>query len=106
MEYEVTRNSDGSFLFHGEGPMRPIAAEGETEAVARMRWMDIYGRQYEEQEMKSQYLVRYNPKPIPDRSHDWDWVHKDYDGPEDNRCGTAASHEEAWKQIQEESFDD
>lgn len=37
------------------------------------------------------YAIRYNPKPIPDRRHDWEFVHADYDGPGDPRCGTGAS---------------
>jgi hypothetical protein len=39
--------------------------------------------------------ISRNPKPIPDRSFDWDFYHEDYDGapeetngpPADNRCG-------------------
>jgi hypothetical protein len=35
--------------------------------------------------------ITYNPKPIPVRVYDYDAVHKDYDGPEDNRCITGDS---------------
>ena len=37
------------------------------------------------------YFIFHNPKPIPIRDVDWDWVHIDYDGPEDDRCGVGAS---------------
>ncbi len=37
------------------------------------------------------YLIDRDPPPIPDRRHDWRWVHRDYDGPEDGRCGTSPS---------------
>lgn len=37
------------------------------------------------------FHIRYNPKPIPVRSCDYDFVHVDYDGPGDNRCGAAES---------------
>jgi len=47
-------------------------------------------------------IVPTDPKPpIPDRSHDWTWVHFDYDGPEDNRIGTAASPEACMGEINE-----
>ncbi len=41
------------------------------------------------------WTITHNPKPIPSRLNDWDYVHKDYDGPEDDRCGTAPSREAA-----------
>jgi len=45
-----------------------------------------------EREMRYRdYVIEWNPKPIPTRKHDWDFVHDDYDGPGDRRCGTAAS---------------
>lgn len=51
------------------------------------------------------WKVCYDPKPIPDRRHDWDFIHDDYDGAPDsgNRhlCGTAASFEDALRQIDE-----
>jgi len=40
------------------------------------------------------YHIVYEPKPIPDHSHDWSWWHDDYDGAPDSRdrrCGTSAS---------------
>lgn len=45
------------------------------------------------------YKITYNPKPIPDRRHDWDFVHIDYDGPPDHRCGTSSSYEQAKRDI-------
>lgn len=33
------------------------------------------------------YIVEYSPKEIPIKGMDWTWVHEDYDGPEDGRCG-------------------
>lgn len=52
----------------------------------------------------SLWRIERNPKPIPDRRHDWDWYHVDYDGTpdsNDNRCGTASSATDAIRQIQE-----
>lgn len=37
------------------------------------------------------FRIDYAPPPIPTRECDWQWVHDDYDGPEDNRCGHAPS---------------
>lgn len=37
------------------------------------------------------FTITYNPKPIPNKSFDWDFIHKDYDGPSDIRFGTAKS---------------
>lgn len=47
------------------------------------------------------YVIEHNPKPIPMRNHDWDWTHREYQGPGDRRCGTAASREDAERQIEE-----
>lgn len=47
------------------------------------------------------YSITYDPKPVPDRDFDFDWVHNNYDGPGDSRCGNAASLVEAKKQIDE-----
>lgn len=48
------------------------------------------------------YIIEYNPKPIPDRSCDYDWFPEDYDGPEDGRGGTAGTVEEAERMVDEE----
>ena len=44
------------------------------------------------------YILKYDPKPIPDRNHDWEVTHKDYDPPDD-RHFTGASLEEVWGQV-------
>lgn len=38
----------------------------------------------------------------PDPYWRWVWSHNEYDGPEDSRCGTAASLEEAQREIDEQ----
>lgn len=43
------------------------------------------------EELYRGFVISFYAPPIPDRSSDWQWVHFDYDGPEDNRCGHAAS---------------
>lgn len=45
------------------------------------------------------FRIDYAPPPIPARECDWQWVHEDYDGPEDNRCGHAPSLEAAKADI-------
>ncbi len=46
------------------------------------------------------YRISYDPKPIPASCGvDWSFVHEDYDGPEDNRCGCAASAEACREEI-------
>ncbi len=48
------------------------------------------------------YVITYDPKPIPFRGCDVDYVHENYDGPEDvDGCGTAASVEDAKAEIDE-----
>ncbi len=50
------------------------------------------------------YVISYWAKPIPDRSHDWEGVHEDYDGADDSgdvRAGTAGSIEECKAAIDE-----
>jgi hypothetical protein len=47
------------------------------------------------------YRITYWMKPIPFRGCDFDFAHVDYDGPEDNRCGNAASITEAREAIDE-----
>lgn len=50
--------------------------------------------------------IDYNPKPIPDRRHDYDVTHRDYDGPESNLYFTAASIKEAIAEIDERELDE
>lgn len=48
------------------------------------------------------WTITHNPKPIPMRSHDWDFVHEDYDGAPDGgdlRCGTGANIQDCLEQI-------
>jgi len=45
------------------------------------------------------YTITYDPPPIPDRRHDYSFVHHDYTGPGDYRHGTAASIEDAEREI-------
>lgn len=47
------------------------------------------------------YSIVRNIKPVPDRRHDWDWCHEDYDGPGDPRCGTGESVSDCIEQINE-----
>ena len=47
------------------------------------------------------FIISCDPKPIPSRSFDWDYVHEDYDGPGDHRCGSCASKESAMVEIDE-----
>lgn len=49
-----------------------------------------------------EYTISFDPKPIPDRGHDFDWYPNDYDGPEDSRGGTAATVTQAMIAIDEE----
>lgn len=61
--------------------------------VRRQRHLEKFGWRFE-----------YDPKPVPNTSHDWNWWHVDYDGAPDstdNRCGTAASIDDAMDQISE-----
>lgn len=51
------------------------------------------------------WTIRYDPPPIPTRNCDWAFVHDDYDGPGDSRCGHAASLEAAKAEIDEREFD-
>ena len=44
------------------------------------------------------WFIEHNPKPIPDRSYDWDFWHDNYYGT-NGLCGTAASREDALEQI-------
>lgn len=47
--------------------------------------------------------IERNLKPIPTQSHDYDFWHDDYDGADGGNglCGTAASIEDAIRQIEE-----
>lgn len=47
--------------------------------------------------------IVYSPKPIPDRRHDYDFWHDNYDGADGGNglCGTASSVGDAIEQIKE-----
>ena len=47
--------------------------------------------------------IEYNPKPIPDRRHDYDFWHDDYDGADGGNglAGTAVNKEDVLEQIRE-----
>jgi hypothetical protein len=47
------------------------------------------------------YTITRNPKPGPSNSFDWDWVHDDYQGPGDDRCGWSASLADAERAIEQ-----
>jgi hypothetical protein len=47
------------------------------------------------------FVISYQAPPIPVRDCDYIYHHKDYDGPEDNRIGTAASVEACKEAIDE-----
>jgi hypothetical protein len=47
------------------------------------------------------WTISVDVKPIPSRSHDFDFVHPDYDGPGDPRCGSAASFRDCMIRIDE-----
>ena len=47
------------------------------------------------------YRITLYVKPSPFRGLDYDFAHKDYDGPEDRRCGNGASIEDCKRQIDE-----
>ena len=50
---------------------------------------------------KGNWTIEYNPKPIPDRRWDWDTVHDEYDGEDDDRYFCVDSVESAKKRIDE-----
>ncbi len=52
------------------------------------------------------FLIDYDPPPIPTRAHDWQWCHENYDGPGDNRWGSAPSLEAAKAAIDERIEDE
>ena len=69
-----------------EAVLRPVLGEEGYKGSGKLIWGD--------------WIITYNPKPIPNRSHDFDYVHKDYDGAPDSgdkRCGTAGSPPDAMR---------
>jgi len=45
------------------------------------------------------FKIEHSLKPIPSRVFDWSFVHEDYDGPEDDRCGDAESLAGCFREI-------
>ncbi len=52
----------------------------------------------------SDWRFRYDMKPILDKNHDWEAVHKNYDGPPDTRSFTGPDIWDLFEQI--EGFND
>ena len=50
------------------------------------------------------WKITYDPKPIPDRRFDWDFIHDDYDGAPDGNnhlAGNGSSVDDCINQIRE-----
>lgn len=47
------------------------------------------------------FNIEYDPKPIPDRRFDWSAVHRDYDGPGDNRLFYGPTEASVMDQVDE-----
>ena len=45
------------------------------------------------------YIITYEPKPIPTDKWDFNYAHKDFDGPEDGRYGIGSSIIDCMQQI-------
>ncbi len=52
------------------------------------------------------WQIQFDPPPIPIRSMDWHFVHLNYDGPEDSRCGHAESFQACKDAIDEREDED
>lgn len=73
--YRLGDGEDGSFVVHGSERL--------------LSYRNLYRG----------YRITYDPPPIPTRACDWQYAHVDYDGPGDNRCGYAASLDDAKRDI-------
>ena len=51
------------------------------------------------------WTISYDPKPVPTRQWDWDYIHDDYD-PENMLCGSCSSVVECLAEIIEIEFDE
>lgn len=51
------------------------------------------------------FVIVNNPSPTPIRSCDWQFWHESYDGPEDWRCGTAATLDDAKAAVRQHWLD-
>lgn len=52
-----------------------------------------------EREEYRDFTIHFDPPPIPARTMDWYGVHKDYDGPEDDRLFYAGSRKDVKSAI-------
>lgn len=77
-------------------PLLAVQTDGTMTAPAPADWRMRYGP----------WRIEHDPKPIPDRRHDWNFVHRDFDGPGDRRCGTGSSPDDCVEQIHEVEDDD
>lgn len=91
--------------------MQCVTCQGEKECHG-VKCYDCGGTGYNVPSNQWKYKgcsISFDMKPIADRSHDYDWTHEDYDGPQDNDdlkyyptlCGTAESLKECYSQIDE-----
>lgn len=54
-----------------------------------------------EHQVYKDYYIWFDPPPIPSRDMDWHFLHKDFDGPEDVRCGHGSNIADCQLQIDE-----
>lgn len=52
------------------------------------------------------WWIRYDPPPVPSRLHDWQYWSDEYDGPGDDRDGSASSLLAAREAIDERIEDE
>jgi len=83
--------------------MQEVTSEVKDEIKEKVTSLFMNGKKMREFEMDKykSYTIEFRPKPIPIRSSDWDFVHEDYDGPGDPRCGCAESAEACKLMIDE-----
>ena len=85
---------------HGEKTMNDQQTQSEEPALNReggsgSSCNDLLSAEYRG------FKIKYDPPPIPLRTHDFQFAHTDYDGPSDHRCGTGCSVADCKAQIDE-----
>lgn len=57
----------------------------------------------EHKNLPNGWHIQKNPKPVPNRKHDYDFWHDDYDGTDGGNglAGTASNEDDALRQIEE-----
>ena len=90
--FECDRLLDGDWIEFCEW-------EGDNEICIDCH-MELTPENYEDWE------VFYWAKPIPDRNHDWEITHKNYDGEGDHRHFTGPTLSDVWSQAKEYEEDD